>query len=155
MLKNVSFLSNHSILRQASISIKLSVWRLATDTVGCLIFIFSSTYLSSKVHQLWEVELLPTEYSFSPSADLNFCHKSIVIIQWIKACLWSNPFSFQLVDFHFKRKTQAMPSDSHSMKFLLTMGDYDWAAIIHLWSNLYSSCVILSFIKNNSNRKLF
>lgn len=50
-----------------------------------------------------EVQLLPTESSFSFSSQSSSCHKSNVIIQCIKPWL-QGPFSFWLPDFHFKRK---------------------------------------------------
>lgn len=50
-----------------------------------------------------EVQLLPTESSFSPSSPSSSCQKSNVIIQCIKPWL-QEPFSFWLADFHLERK---------------------------------------------------
>lgn len=114
-LKIISFLLQPfiSVCRHQYLS-HLSVWVLATDTVGCLISIFSLQLTSiPKFISSGEVQLLPTEYSFCPSSAFNFCHKKHSHYSVNGGRPVSDPLCFQLVDFHFKRKTRNTFRFSH------------------------------------------
>lgn len=157
---NQDELENGSFLLQPLISVGRHQY-LLQDQCECSLQIqqeawfpfFPQLTLVLKFISYREMQLLPTESSFSSSSQSTSCHKSNVIIQCIKPWL-QGPFSFWLEDFHFKGKI------SNAFWFFTPWNfSSPWAMVLelplcifdHIFIHLLSFCL---FKRNNTHTSI-